>query len=97
MDHVGGYRGWRWIFIIEGLVTLVTAAVSKPLIVDWPETAKFLDGEERDLLARRLALDNGCAKMDHLNRLSIKRVLSDVKIYLGYGDPKSLPMTVIST
>jgi MFS transporter, ACS family, DAL5 transporter family protein len=83
MNRVGGYNGWRWIFIIEGLVTVAIAAVSKPLIVDWPETAKFLNAEERELLACRLAMDNGCGKMDRLDKPAIKRVLSDVKIYLG--------------
>lgn len=29
MDGIRGYGGWRWIFIIEGLVTVVFGLVSK--------------------------------------------------------------------
>jgi sugar phosphate permease len=83
MAGVGGYNGWRWIFIIEGLVTIVVAIIAKFLIVDWPETASFLNEEERSLLTRRLALDAGEANMDRLTKKAAKRAFSDVKIYLA--------------
>lgn len=28
MNGVGGYAGWRWIFILEGLLTIVVAVVA---------------------------------------------------------------------
>lgn len=83
MAGIAGYGGWRWIFIIEGLATVVIAAVSKFIIVDWPETAKFLNDQERKLLLGRLAADGGQAKMDRLDSPAMKRAFSDVKIYLG--------------
>lgn len=46
MDGVGGYAGWRWIFILEGLFTVVVAFLSFWVIQDYPETAKFLSEEE---------------------------------------------------
>lgn len=83
MDGISGYSGWRWIFIIEGLATVVIATASKFIIVDWPETAKFLNDEERSLLLRRLSVDQGEARMDRLDRRSAVRVFTDLKIYLG--------------
>ena len=83
MDGVGGYSGWRWIFIIEGLVTVITAIASKFLIVDWPETSTFLTIEERDFLLRRLSEDRGEATMDRLDGSALKRTFSDIKLYLG--------------
>lgn len=83
MAGLGGYNGWRWIFIIEGLATVVMAIVSKFLIVDWPETARFLDEEERSLLTRRLAMDAGEASMNRLDKRAVKRAFSDIKIYLA--------------
>lgn len=83
----GGYNnGWRWIFIIEGLATVVIAIVAKFLIPDWPESAKFLDSDERALLIRRLASDHagGVAIMNRLDKSAARRVFSDGKIYLGY-------------
>ncbi|WEW55773.1 hypothetical protein PRK78_001206 [Emydomyces testavorans] len=83
MDGVSGYRAWRWIFILEGIVTVVVAVASKFIIPDWPETAKFLNEDERRLLIARLAADNKGATMDRLDKKAIKRCLKDVKLYLG--------------
>lgn len=35
---VGGYAGWRWIFILEGILTLAVAAVAYWAINDYPRT-----------------------------------------------------------
>lgn len=83
MDGIQGYSGWRWIFIIEGLATVVTAVISKFLIVDWPEESTFLNDQERALLLRRLSEDRGEARMDWLDSSARKRVFGDIKLYLG--------------
>ena len=83
MDGISGYSGWRWIFIIEGLFTCVVAFISRWLIPDWPETAKFLNGHEREVLIHRLAADAADARMDRWDNKAAKRVFSDPKIYLG--------------
>ncbi|PLB43703.1 putative MFS transporter [Aspergillus steynii IBT 23096] len=83
MDGLAGYSGWRWIFIIEGLATVVLAVIAKFIIVDWPESATFLTEDERALLIRRLAEDQGEARMNRLDRKSLKRTFSDPKVYLG--------------
>ncbi|EAW07665.1 allantoate permease family MFS transporter [Aspergillus clavatus NRRL 1] len=83
MDGVAGYSGWRWIFIIEGLATIVVAVIAKFIVVDWPEASTFLTGEERALLLRRLAEDQGEARMNRLDKQSLKRTFADPKIYLG--------------
>lgn len=84
MDNVAGYKAWRWIFILEGLATIVLAVIAKFLIVDWPESATFLTDDERALLLRRLAEDQGEAQMDKMDKKALKRTFSDPKIYLGY-------------
>ena len=81
---IGGYNGWRWIFIIEGLATVCLAVVARFFIVDWPETSKFLNSEERQLLLRRLSEDAEEARMDHLDKKSSHRIFGDWKIYVGY-------------
>lgn len=59
------------------------AVIAKWLIVDWPEEAKFLNGDERAVLLQRLKDDEGFAKMDTLDRRSLQRTLSDWKIWVG--------------
>ncbi|ETI22443.1 hypothetical protein G647_06518 [Cladophialophora carrionii CBS 160.54] len=83
MNGIGGYAGWRWIFILEGIFTVVVAIAAYWLVPDWPETAKFLKPAERELLIARLAMDVEGANMSHWNKTTAKRVFSDIKIYLG--------------
>ena len=83
MAGIGGYSAWRWIFIIEGLLTIVAAAIAKLFIVDWPEKAKILNETERELLTRRLQKDASEATMDQLNGATVRRIFIDWKIYVG--------------
>ncbi|KAH8884162.1 MFS general substrate transporter [Thozetella sp. PMI_491] len=83
MSGVGGYGAWRWIFIIEGLLTVVVGVISKWWIADWPETARFLNDEERAMLVSRLAEDVGDATMDRLDQNATRRIIKDWKIYLA--------------
>lgn len=54
MDGVGNLAGWRWIFILEGLLTVVVAIVAFFTLYDFPETANFLTEEERTFVVYRL-------------------------------------------
>ncbi|KAM0548786.1 hypothetical protein ACHAPJ_009782 [Fusarium lateritium] len=66
MDGIGGQAGWRWIFIIEGLATVVVGSLCFWLLPDSPETAKFLKPEERQFLCDRLRNDAG-TKTGHVD------------------------------
>ncbi|KAF2821798.1 MFS general substrate transporter [Ophiobolus disseminans] len=54
MDGVGGLEGWRWIFILEGILTVIVAVVAYFTLYDFPETASFLTEEERAFVVYRL-------------------------------------------
>ncbi|PVI07003.1 MFS general substrate transporter, partial [Periconia macrospinosa] len=83
MDGYAGYRAWRWIFIIEGLLTFVIGIIAFFWVPDWPETAKFLTDAERNLLVTRLSTDAGSATMSRLDSRAARRIFRDPKIYLG--------------
>ncbi|KAL8944090.1 MAG: hypothetical protein Q9216_000681 [Gyalolechia sp. 2 TL-2023] len=83
MAGVGGYNGWRWIFIIEGLGTIVLAVFTKFLIPDWPEAASFLTLDERALVTRRVQDDTAGSAMDTLDKKSMRRIFLDWKIWIG--------------
>lgn len=61
MDGLQGYRGWRWIFILEGLLTCLVAFAWFFLIPDFPEDVKWLNEEERTFVRAKLAKDSGGA------------------------------------
>ncbi|KAL5334135.1 MFS general substrate transporter [Aspergillus crustosus] len=54
MDGVGNLEGWRWIFILEGILTVIVAVTSFWLVWDDPKTATFLTEDERNTLLARL-------------------------------------------
>lgn len=92
MDGVGGYAGWRWIFILEGLLTVVVALIAPFAIHDFPETAKFLTEEERTLIItilRNQTNNEGYVTSDAVQEESKFRAryvidaLTDWQIYLG--------------
>ena len=56
---------------------------SKWFTADWPETAKFLNDDERAMLIARLASDTGGANMNNLDKRAWRRILRDWKIYVG--------------
>ncbi|KAF7794669.1 hypothetical protein EIP86_005807 [Pleurotus ostreatoroseus] len=65
MDGVGGKEGWSWIFIIEGLTTIVAGIIAaigefafiSGFLVDFPDTAKFLTEEEKAYIIWRKGMD----------------------------------------
>ncbi|KAF2647945.1 MFS general substrate transporter [Lophiostoma macrostomum CBS 122681] len=54
MDGVGNLEGWRWIFILEGMLTVIVAIAAFFTLYDFPETASFLTEEERAFVVYRL-------------------------------------------
>lgn len=73
MSGIGNNEGWRWIFIVGGLITIVGAVACYFFIVDWPEKAKFLNDQERALLLRRILEDEAEAIMDRFDKKSAVR------------------------
>lgn len=53
----GGLEGWRWILIIEGLLTFVAGCVAALVLPNSVETMRSLSAEERAFASRRLLED----------------------------------------
>ena len=64
MDGIGGYRAWRWVFIIEGLLTVVVSLLFFFAIPDFPENAKFLSPAEKEFVKRRIEEEQGKSALD---------------------------------
>jgi sugar phosphate permease len=46
-----GLRGWRWLFILEGLPAILFGVLTLFFLTDWPRQAKWLPGDERDWIS----------------------------------------------
>ena len=57
MDGIGGLAGWQWIFILEGLVTVVAGAVAVLFIHNGPDSVPWLTEEEKRYVKLSLAYD----------------------------------------
>jgi len=54
MDGVGGMRGWHWLFVIEGLPTVLLGVVCLFYLTDKPEDAAWLNPQQREWLTRTM-------------------------------------------
>lgn len=81
MDDIGGRPGWAWIFILEGIVTVIAGVASWWMVFDWPDTARFLSPDERFRVQRRLAADNQTHTSEEYDKRHIKAALTDWRTY----------------
>lgn len=54
-----GLPAWKWLFIIEGAITVAIAGLAVFILPDMPGNSKFLTPEEREMAVNRLSLDAG--------------------------------------
>ncbi|KAI5118773.1 hypothetical protein M0805_005654 [Coniferiporia weirii] len=61
MDGVGGLAGWRWIFILEGIASIMCGVIATIFLPADILSAKFLTDEERAFALRRFRDGNAAA------------------------------------
>ncbi|SGY43392.1 BQ5605_C001g00021 [Microbotryum silenes-dioicae] len=93
MNGLGGLAGWRWIFIIEGIVTFLVACVAPFVMTDFPEEANFLTQDEQQEVLRRLKADRGPSSQTEFAWSQVRAAFTDWKtycftlIYIGVAEP----------
>lgn len=84
MDGLRGYSGWRWIFILEGVLTILVSFAFFFLIPSFPEDAKWLTPEERAYVKARLQVDQGRSAAERsITFKDVRQVFKDYKVILG--------------
>lgn len=88
LEGVNGRRGWRWLFLVEGIVTIAFAIFAMFILPDYPHTpSKRFSEEERRLAVARILHDR--AETVHTKKLtaiqSVKAALADLRLYLFAG------------
>lgn len=86
MDGLHGLRAWRWLFIIEGSVTVGIAAASFFFLPNFPRTTKWLTEQQRQLAVWRLEEDIGeddWVDSEHQSFWhGMKLAFTDIKTYI---------------
>jgi len=49
-----GLRGWRWLFILEGIPAILLGLITLFYLTDWPRQAKWLRADEREWITAQL-------------------------------------------
>ncbi|CAK7210088.1 hypothetical protein SBRCBS47491_000652 [Sporothrix bragantina] len=59
MNGVAGLEGWRWLFILEGIITVLVGCSVKFWLPDSPSDCSFLSDDEKIIATQRLQYDIG--------------------------------------
>lgn len=95
MNQVHGLSAWRWLFLIEGAPSCLSAFFVLFILPDYPETVRWLSDDERALAIQRLRVEGskGLHKSDwwHDARLTLTdwRLWAHYTIYFGISVPFS--------
>ncbi|KAJ6613320.1 MFS general substrate transporter [Mycena sp. CBHHK59/15] len=77
MDGVGGRKGWEWIFIIEGVLTVACSCLAYLVVPTWSHQATFLTEPERERLLARLHADSDAANQEKFEWFFVFQAFTD--------------------
>ncbi|HET9390357.1 MAG TPA: MFS transporter, partial [Steroidobacteraceae bacterium] len=87
LDGVGGIAGWRWLYALETVPSLVLGFVALAHLPDTPAQARWLAPQEKDWLLRTLAAETTFREAKYGSRLGATladpRVLTLCLAYFG--------------
>ncbi|KAI9646384.1 hypothetical protein NHQ30_004375 [Ciborinia camelliae] len=74
IKNSNGYHGWRWIFIVEGCLTMAISFACFFCNISRPETASFLSEEQKEIIATEVEA-----------RTTTVGIVAEWKIFLSNG------------
>ena len=84
MDGIAGLKGWQWLFLIEGLPTVLFGFVFLAVIPDRPKDAKWLNEEEKTWLQSTLDREHKAVAAVH-----------GTSVLKAFVDPRLIALTFI--
>ncbi len=80
MDQVAGLAGWQWLFLLEGLPTVLLGFVALYYLTDRPEHAGWLTPAERTWLTERMAQEEQYREQRH--GFTLSQTLANPRVWL---------------
>lgn len=87
LDGVAGVEGWRWIFILEGIASVLAGVLTFLLLIDTPALSSWLTPDERKYLElRQIAVQGNSIRVREAEKSRkwqiTKSVILDWQLYL---------------
>jgi predicted MFS family arabinose efflux permease len=83
MNGAGGLEGWRWLFILEGVPSVICGIVIFFFLPQYPESASWLNEEEKRLQLTRMGV-NCSHGGEKLSWEDAKHTLKDLRLWIHY-------------
>lgn len=80
MDGYNNWRGWQWLFLIEGLPAVLIGILVLVLLPNGPRHAKWLTQAEQDLVVQSIQADEA-SKKDLGQRHSFGDAFKDLRVW----------------
>ena len=82
MSHSASLRGWQWLFLFEGIPSVVAGLLTIYFLDDRPRTARWLKDPEKDLLERRLEEEESAKRAMSPGHHSLTDAFRSPKVWL---------------
>jgi ACS family tartrate transporter-like MFS transporter len=82
--HWHGIAGWRWVFILEGIPSVILGLVTLYYLTDWPREAKWLPEDQKQWLTAELERERAS-----------KQASGHASVWSGFTNPQVLLLVAI--
>ncbi|KAL4962375.1 major facilitator superfamily domain-containing protein [Aspergillus stella-maris] len=82
VSGAGNISGWQWLFIVEGVITIVLAVVVFFCLPDFPATTKWLSSKEKAFLQARLPHNSPRAAEKNFVLKEVVKTFLDRRLWL---------------
>jgi len=80
MDGANGWRGWQWLFLLEGIPSVIVGILVFVLLPNGPKQAKFLTPQEQEVVVQRM-IEDEAGKKDLVQRHSFMDAFRDGRVW----------------
>ncbi|KAI2791490.1 hypothetical protein POX_c04351 [Penicillium oxalicum] len=85
LDGVRGYAGWRWMYLVQGPITIALGIITYWWMVDFPETTQpskwFLNADDRNIAVARVNDERADAFVEPFSWERAMECFKDTKLY----------------
>ncbi len=85
MHNIGGFKGWQWLFLVEGIMPVLLGFVAFFYLTDKPAAARWLTSEQKDLARDGTPRQRTEEEARRVNTMTLREALSSPKVLaLGF-------------